>query len=215
MGTWFKDYLFYPLSVSKPMLKFSKLSRDKLGNGFGRRLPVYITTILTWFATGLWHGANWNFIVWGLANGIVIILSQECEPLYERFHKHFPFGQTAAYQAFLIFRTFWLMGFIRMFNVYRDVPLTFRMYASIITDFWQAPSFSFAGLGLSPADYVIVAVGCGIMILTGIIMRRETGWLDKRPIRNCFACAALVIATLVFGIYGAGYDVNQFIYNQF
>lgn len=213
MGTWFKDYLFYPLSVSRPMLQCSKLSRKKLGDGFGRRLPVYISTIIIWFATGIWHGASWNFIVWGLANGIVIILSQECAPLYGRFHKRFSIGHTRAYGAFQIFRTFWLMSFIRMFDVYRDVPLTFKMYGSIITDFGGYSGF--AGLGLTFADYVIAGLGCGIMILAGIVMQREAGWLDKRPVRNGLACAVLLIATLVFGIYGVGYDANQFIYNQF
>ena len=73
MGTWFKDYLFYPLSVWKPMLNFAKFSRNKFGNNFGKKLPVYLTTLIVWFTTGLWHGANWNFIAWGLTNGIVII----------------------------------------------------------------------------------------------------------------------------------------------
>ena len=215
MGTWFKDYLFYPLSVSISMLKFSKYSREKLGNGIGRRLPVYVSTIIVWAATGIWHGASWNFIVWGLANGIVIILSQECAPLYERFHRRFSIGQTRIYGAFQIFRTFWLMSFIRMFNVYRDVPLTFRMYGSIVTDFGGLPSQSLTGLGLTYADYAIIGIGCGIMILVGVILHREADWLDKRPIRNCIACSVLVMATLVFGIYGVGFDANQFIYNQF
>jgi D-alanyl-lipoteichoic acid acyltransferase DltB (MBOAT superfamily) len=215
MGTWFKDYLFYPLSVSQPMLKFSKFSRQKFGSGFGKRLPVYISTIILWFTTGLWHGASWNFIVWGLANGIVIILSEEFAPLYRRFHNRFSFGQTRAYGAFQIFRTFWLMAFIRTFNLYRDVPLTFAMYGSILMDFDLGAALNFAGLGLTLADYVIAGIGCGIMILAGVVMQRESGWLDKRPIRNCIVCSALLIATLVFGIYGVGFDVNQFIYNQF
>ena len=65
MGSWFTDYVFNPLSVSKPMLKLSKVTRAKLGNGFGKRISVYLATIVTWFLTGLWHGAAWNFIVWG------------------------------------------------------------------------------------------------------------------------------------------------------
>ena len=60
MGTWFTDYIFYPLSVCKPMQKLSKLSRAKLGNAVGKRIPVYLATVATWFLTGLWHGAGWN-----------------------------------------------------------------------------------------------------------------------------------------------------------
>jgi len=66
MGTWFKDYLFYPISVSRPMLNLSRSSRRRLGESIGKRVPVYIATIIVWFATGIWHGSSWNFIVWGL-----------------------------------------------------------------------------------------------------------------------------------------------------
>jgi D-alanyl-lipoteichoic acid acyltransferase DltB (MBOAT superfamily) len=86
MGTWFRDYLFYPLSVSRPMLNLSRSARRKLGDALGKRVPVYLCTLIVWFATGIWHGSSWNFIVWGLLNGVVIMVSQACEPLYARFH---------------------------------------------------------------------------------------------------------------------------------
>ena len=89
MGTWFTDYVFYPLSVSRPMQAISKKSRAWFGKAIGKRVPVYLATIITWFLTGLWHGAGWNFIVWGLLNCAVILISREFKPLYERFHKRF------------------------------------------------------------------------------------------------------------------------------
>ena len=71
------------------MQKLSKFSRAKLGAAVGKRIPVYLATILTWFLTGLWHGAGWNFIVWGLLNCLIILVSQELQPLYDRFNnKH-------------------------------------------------------------------------------------------------------------------------------
>ena len=77
MGTWFTDYIFYPISVSKPMLKLSKWSRAHLGETVGKRIPVYLSSFAVWAATGIWHGASWNFIVWGLGNWVVIMVSQE------------------------------------------------------------------------------------------------------------------------------------------
>ena len=49
MGTWFKDYIFYPLSVAPWLLKLSKSARKKISDGFGRKLSVYVSTIVTWF----------------------------------------------------------------------------------------------------------------------------------------------------------------------
>ena len=62
LGTWFKDYTFYPLSTSKTMMKLTKLTKEKFGNGAAKRVPVYLSTVILWFATGAWHGAKWNFI---------------------------------------------------------------------------------------------------------------------------------------------------------
>ncbi len=52
MGTWFTDYIFYPISVCKPMLKFSRFSRAHFGEQIGKRMPVYLSSFAVWFATG-------------------------------------------------------------------------------------------------------------------------------------------------------------------
>ena len=134
MGSWFTDYIFYPLSVTPSMQKLSKWSRAKLGESVGKRIPVYTATIVTWFLTGLWHGAGMNFIVWGLLNCLVILVSQELQPLYNRFHKRFPgVAENRAWIFWQCARTFLLMGLIRSLDCYRDVPLTFRLWGSMLT----------------------------------------------------------------------------------
>ena len=211
MGTWFRDYLFYPLSVCKPMRKFSKVSRKIFGNNFGKRLPVYITTLVTWFMTGLWHGVEANFIAWGLANGIVIVVSQECEALYARFHGRFSkIGAAKWYSAFAVARTFLLMCAIRSFDIYRDVGLTFRMVFSIFGS-WNTELVS---IGIDAADCIVAALAVALLIIAGLSRPRR--WFEslKPPVR-LFLCLILLCAILVFGVYGYGYDSNQFIYNQF
>ncbi len=221
MGTWFKDYLFYPMTVSKPMLKFSKYMRGKFGGGIGKRAPVYIVTMVLWFMTGLWHGATWNFIVWGLVNGAVILISQELSPLYERFHKRFKFSRTKGYAAFQILRTFWLMGAIRMFDRYDGVGNTLRMLASAITKF-DINDFITRGvevLGLSTSGYLSAGIGVAVMLLASFMSRggisaRERLARAAWPLRY-LAVGALFFMILIFGAYGLGYDAAQFIYNQF
>lgn len=220
MGTWFRDYLFYPLSVSRPMLNLSRKSRKHLGESLGKRVPVYIATILVWFATGIWHGSSWNFIVWGLMNGLVIILSQECEPLYARFHKTFKVKDKAVYRSFQVVRTVLLMSSLRMFDCYRDVPLTFRMFGSMFTTFNYARLFDWNVMkfGLTGADYIILAVGLAILLASGI--KRDQGDIRDRIAampagwRHAIL-SVMLLAIIIFGAYGVGYDASQFIYNQF
>lgn len=224
MGAWFRDYLFYPISVSRPMLNLSKSSRQRFGNSIGRRIPVYISTLVVWFTTGLWHGASWNFIVWGLMNGIVIIISLELEPFYKWFHGKFDVKHMFSYRLFQVIRTVLLMSSLRLLDCYRDVPMTFRMFGTMFTKFNIAKLFdgSLMNLGLKMADYVVLLVGLVILITVSLIQRDGNVRLriaeKPRVVRyavNSLAYYALIIAILVFGAYGIGYDSSQFIYNQF
>ena len=183
-------------------------------------MPVYLSTIIVWFVTGLWHGAAWNFIVWGLLNCLVIIVSQELAPLYQRFHKRFKFSNTKGYNVFQMFRTFWLMGFIRVLDVYRDVPVTFRQVGTVFTHWNWGKLFdgSLLELGLGWQDFVVVLIACGVMLTVSIMQNK--GQVRDRLIRRPAAiCAALfvliVLLIMVFGAYGIGYDAGQFIYVQF
>lgn len=219
MGTWFTDYVFYPVSVCRPMLNFSKWARTHLGNGMGKRIPVYLATAVTWFLTGLWHGAGWNFIVWGMLNCLVILVSQECEPLYARFRGRFPrLVASRGYGAWEAIRTFLLMGLIRSLDCYRDVGLTFRQWGSMLTTWnWGTVLSSWRLLGLSAADWLILGAGVlAVAVVSRIGIRKSVrDRLYDRPVCSAVLCGLLVFAVVLFGAYGVGYDASQFIYNQF
>ena len=221
MGSWFTDYIFYPISVCGPMLKLSKWSRAHLGEQIGKRVPVYLSSFTVWLATGVWHGAAWNFIVWGLMNFVVIMISQELEPLYAKFHSKFNVKGKAPYEVFQIIRTILLMSMIRMFDCYRDVPLTFKMIGTMFTrvNLSAFTDGSLLEIGLSGADYIVLAAG--LLIVLGVSMLKVRvgsvrDVLAKKP-AICFygLMGVLFVVIIVFGAYGIGYDASQFIYNQF
>ncbi|MBS5843676.1 MAG: MBOAT family protein [Clostridiales bacterium] len=221
LGEWFKEYLFYPISVAKPMLKLSKNARAKLGDAVGKRVPVYISTILVWLTTGIWHGRGWNFVVWGLGNCGIILISQELSPLYRKFHERFPaLRGTVGYKSFEILRTIFILSSLRMLDCYRNVPLTFRMFGGIFTKGNYADLFSggFLKLGLSAWDYAVVAVGVFLLFAVSMLQRKQSvrERLYRRPFPLQSAVVALLfLSILIFGAYGIGYDSSQFIYNQF
>ncbi|MGL4873802.1 MAG: MBOAT family O-acyltransferase [Clostridium sp.] len=61
LGTWFKDYIYIPL-----------------GGNRVKGIKAYRNLFIVWFITGMWHGASWNFIIWGLYFGIFIMLEKLC-----------------------------------------------------------------------------------------------------------------------------------------
>ncbi len=219
MGAYFTDYVFNPLSISGPMKKLSKWSKEKLGRAVGMRLPVYLATLITWFLTGLWHGAAWNFIVWGLLNGVVILISREFAPLYAKFHKRFPnLREKAVYGGFCAVRTFFLMGAIRILDCYQDVPMTFKAFGTMFYDF--ASWGDLAGgklldfLGLELWQCIMIALSTVVVFF--VCRRSKTKpvltEISERPWLLGGVCALLILVILIFGSHGIGFDAGDFIY---
>ena len=221
MGTWFRDYMFYPCSISRPVKGIALFCKRHLGMGAARRVSVWLATVIVWLATGIWHGARWYFVVWGLANGVIILISEELTPLYERFHRRFPgLAGSVPYRGFQVIRTFLLMSCLRLFDIYGSVRTTFRQFIHMFTQPGRHPvtGGELTGLGLSWTDYGIL--GAGVLVMFLVSMNGRSGSVrekiaEKPYVVRYAAFATLFFAVLLLGVYGQGYDVRQFIYNQF
>lgn len=220
LGEWIKEYVFYPVSVSKPLRKISKKMRQK-NQSIGRKIPVYIASMIAWFATGFWHGSQLHFILWGMANCLIILISQELKPVYRKFHERFPvFTENKRvaeiYNNFQAIRTFLLVCILRMSDCYQDVGVTTQMFVKLITDF-RITEVGWVFTLAEQADYVILGLGIFLMYLVG----KKKKNADVRE--YLYACPAVVkygvilgmfFSIVVFGAYGIGYDATQFIYNN-
>ena len=219
MGTWFRDYIFYPLSICQWMQKFSRFSRSHFGNAIGKRLPVYLSSFMVWFATGFWHGASWNFILWGLFNWAVLMVSEEFEPLYDKFHKRFPCYKGNLVKAFQSFRTVFIVGLLHLFDLY-TVQEAFKAFGSLFTagNFHILWDGSLMNLGLTGLDYGIVILGVVLMFTVSFLQRKEKvrDRISKLSYPKRFIIwYGLFLIVLLMGAYGVGYDSSQFIYNRF
>ena len=213
LGQWMKEYVFYPVSVSTPMRRLSKSARRKWPK-FGKRLPVYAASFATWFCTGIWHGITPNFLLWGLMNCAVIVVSEELTPLYDRFHRCFRLKEKCWYGGFEMLRTFLLMNLIRIVDLFPDVGEYFRRLGGLFTSF-RVP---FMELGLTGLDYGILILGCTLMFAVSRIQERKGSireLLWQRPGLRHTLMFTLFLVVLLMGSYGIGYDAGNFIYNQF
>lgn len=221
MGTWFRDYVFYPFSISKPLRSVTTFTKKHFGMQAAKRVSVYIATIVLWIATGIWHGAYWRFVAWGLMNGIIIIISQELEPLYHRFHAKFPrLTGSWGYRAFMVIRTFLLMSSLRLFDQAWGCRDAFKSFWSIFTchNFHKLTVQELIDLGLTKADYLIVLIGVVVVFAVSLLQRKQSvrKWLAPKPFILRYALiTGLFLAVVLFGMYGIGYDSSSFIYNQF
>ena len=106
LGSWFRDYLFYPL-LRKLNGSLGKGLKRRVGKGAAKNVPTVLALAVVWFSTGLWHGANLTFIAWGVWHGFFIILetlaAKKCSSLKATLHIA---GDEAWFKAFQTLRTF-------------------------------------------------------------------------------------------------------------
>lgn len=122
LGAWMRDYVFYPLAITKPMQKVGKWAKRHLNVHLGRVLPASIANIVVFFLVGLWHGAQWHFILWGLYNGIVIAFSDICSPIFERVNHIFSIKPESKFlHLFRILRTFCVVNIGWYFDRIYDI----------------------------------------------------------------------------------------------
>ena len=182
----------------------------------------YVASIATWFVTGIWHGLNANFIVWGMLNCFFVVLSEECTPLYEKFHARFPgLKQTKGYGVFEMLRMFWLMNLIRACDLFPDVGEYFRRVGSVFTTFNLHILFdgTMMQLGLTGLDYAILGGSIAALFFVSVFQEKHGSFreaLANKPAALRYGLIfTLFVVVILMGSYGIGYDASNFIYNQF
>ena len=220
LGTWMKDYIFYPVSLSKWMGKFGKWSKKAFGKKTGRVVPICVANIIVFLVVGIWHGAAWKYIAYGLYNGLIIAVSSLLAPLYRKgFEKFHINPKSGAWHVVQILRTFLLVNISWYFDMAVSLSAAFAMMKSTVTGFSLATltDGSLMMLGLDKLDYMILAMGCLVAFLISFLKERGIQIresLGRKPLVIRWA----VYGMLVFGIPMFGYVMTTtggFIYAQF
>ena len=136
LGTWFKDYVFYPVSMAKPMKKLTSWGRKRLGPHYGPLLAGSVALFCVWLGNGLWHGAGWHFIFFGMYHFFWILLENLTEPLTlrwaERFHVN---RECLPYRGFQIARTAVLVCIGELFFRADGLRAGLAMFQKMVTEF--------------------------------------------------------------------------------
>ena len=81
LGEWFRDYVYYPLSTGKAVSVKKFVYRKTNNRKLSGRISSFFVLFVVWMATGLWHGANLTFVVWGLLQFVFIFWEQYRKPI--------------------------------------------------------------------------------------------------------------------------------------
>ena len=219
LGTWMKDYIFYPFSLSRCMNKFGKWCKKTFGNNVGKLLPVSLANLLVFFIVGIWHGAAWKYIMYGMYNGVIIAASGMLAPVYARIHESLHINPKSWwYQVFCIIRTFILVNIGFYFDMAPDLHAANVMLSDTVTKahLSQISMATVKAVGLTAQDLIIVAAGCIIIFVVSVLKEKGIKIREAVASRNIVLRWFIYIVFIMFIlIYGSTSTTSDFIYANF
>ncbi len=229
LGAWLKNYLFYPIAMSNVFLnagkkmKNSRFGNTAAGAHISKVLPTSVASLVVFLVVGIWHGANWKYVMFGLWNGVIIMLSILLQPIFDGWTEKLHINKQALpFRLFQIVRTFLIVLVGYVFDVAPTMEQGFQTIGMFFAGQNLAEGWNqIFTLGIREYDYAVILLGILLVWIISLIQEKHADtdirtMLDKKPFIARFAVVYLgIVAVVVFGIYGSGYNAADFVYMQF
>jgi D-alanyl-lipoteichoic acid acyltransferase DltB (MBOAT superfamily) len=202
LGSWFRDYLYFPLGGSR-VVNWKK----------------YRNILIVFLVSGLWHGASWNFIIWGFLHGFYQIIDLIFTPkIRAKFQSLKITVDHLGYRIFKVLTTFGLVTFAWIF--FRANTINEAWY--IVKSLFIFNSEVILGngmytLGLNRTEFKVAYISIIVLLLANLLDRKYDlmSLLNSQNILiRWMFYLSLVFYILIYGVYG-GNEKAAFIYFQF
>ena len=197
LTTWFTDYLYITLG----------------GNRKGK-IRKYINIFIVFAVSGLWHGASWHFMIWGAMHGVYLVIynilntkkKQEQQKKVKFCSRLLRIMATFALVDFAWF-------FFRVPNFSAAKNMIYYTFSSLDL------RFSFPNEIFNHGNMVILMFSILILVIVDIFHEKNVYILQKVFCQQFWfyilVIVIIIFYILIFGVYGGGYDVSNFIYSKF
>jgi D-alanyl-lipoteichoic acid acyltransferase DltB (MBOAT superfamily) len=206
LSTWFRDYLYFPMGGSRK-----------------GTLRTCRNIMVTFLVSGLWHGADWRYIVWGGLHGAYQVVGRMTAGIKKKLYEkcgvrtdNFSFGLMQTVVTFVLVDFAWI--FFRADTMQTALLIIRRMFTR-----WNPWIFfdeSIYQVGLSRREFGIALFCIGVLLVHDLLKRfishDVSAWFKEQGhiFRGMLYIAGIVMI-LVFGIYGPNFNPPQFVYFQF
>jgi D-alanyl-lipoteichoic acid acyltransferase DltB (MBOAT superfamily) len=186
LSTWFRDYLYFPL-----------------GGNRVKKARWLINILIVFVASGIWHGANWTFLIWGALFGVIYIVEKRINTLFKLEQKHRPYSPghiVLALKTFIFVTFIWVFFRSQSFNDAINIFELLMNNNRAIETSLIIPNF--------------IWVFFSVFLLSDILLynKRIDTWLSGLPFLGRWLIYGLFIFSI---IVFAGVDNFPFIYFQF
>lgn len=191
--SWFRDYIYIPL-----------------GGRMSSALLTYRNVIIVFLVTGLWHGANYTFLLWGLGHGVALIASRSLSPAWRRLLDAIHIGRDSR-----------LGKIVNWFVTFQAVSLLWVLFrANSVKDAWYVYSHMF--INLWPVSFKPIRGDVPLMLILSLMvveffMRRypPSLVLPQQIFRLPSVRWLTASVVFLFVVFLGEYDNHQFIYFVF
>ena len=221
LGTFLRDYVFYPISLAKPTRRLSKFFTKHFGKAAGKFIGPLIALFAVWFLNGLWHGPYWSYIFYGLYYFCFMVLEILLKkPVDDFLKKHQIDNNHTGLRIFRFVKLLIIVIIGELFFRAKTLAVGWTMFSNIFTNFHLSTfKDTLPFLRLDMIDWSIVIVGIVIIFLVDFYkefhgsirnaIELKPTWIRWSIIYTC------IFALLIFGAYGPGYDIVAMIYAEF
>lgn len=205
LSSWFRDYLYFPLGGSRC-----------------GKFRHYLNIMIVFLCSGLWHGANWTFVVWGFLNGAFQVVGLMLKPVRDKLALVCHIDRNAfSHKLLKVLITFGLVNLTWIFFRADSISIAFTIVKRIFTNFypWALFDGTLYTLGLSPVEFRVAIVAMGILFIVSVLKYKGIRLIEALGRQGLWfrwlIYLAAVLIVLNLGVYGPGFDASQFIYFQF
>ena len=200
LTSWFRDYIYFPLGGSRK-----------------GKIRTYLNILIVFSVSGLWHGASWNFVIWGLLNGLYQVMGQIFKPITGRI-KGLCFKKDSLVPK--IIGGLFTFGLITVSWVFfraetLDKALLILKKAAFVPI--DRGVFDIALFGVNARGF-LTAVFFTVCVFGAEYFIKDRKWaasLSKTRVRYYVLTGAVIMAVLIFGVWGPAFDAQDFVYFKF
>lgn len=221
LGLWLKEYVYYPVILSGHFKKVDKFAKNHLkSQHLINVVPAAYALFFVWFSNGLWHGASYKYILYGLYYYFLMMLGELCKPLFDKLKSLLKIKDgNKVFVAFQILRTFIIVNIGML--LFRSTSIS--EFAHLIRQSLTSVNFFSGAMEVMAVSKRVVSgvLGVIVVLILSIIKEKSTdkpiGKIvrGKKDFMGYVICVFMVISILFFGIYGPSFDVADFVYAQF
>ena len=222
LGSWARDYILYPLLRSRQLQKVSGIMRRRIPKSTANHIVSFIAMLPVWLFVGLWHGNNPKYALgMGLWFWLCIVLENLLSVPSKRWMSVLSVRtDTFSWRLFRRIRTFLLVAVGNMFFRLESIKETFSVIRLGLKRMnpWILFDGSLYELGLDRKNMSVMLLFLIFVLLLSAAERQNNvrEWIaGQGALFRSFAYIFMIWSILVFGLYGPGYEMAGFIYEQF